>query len=1107
MSDRATLVQIYVAFYNRAPDPVGLDFWQKACDAGLPLSEIAELFVPQAESITTYPFLGNPAEAGIRTFIANIYQNLFNRAPDAAGETFWTNEILKSLATEGGVDADGNAIEPSGLSIGEVVLKIIEGAQGDDITTLANKTTIALDWHDQAALVPDYVQTDEATTASRLALGVVDEGDFSLVQGRVLNENYFEDLVDTGSDLTPFVPGAFVPVVPAGTTPQFEIPANGFINNGQNTSEVVVLADGKIVVSYVTSPGPGAREIAFRIMNADGTIAGTDKVIHDTGSGSFDYAMTALPDGNFIIFANGNRPDLDDGLHAFRFDGLGRPVDDPVLVTEINGPVRFSDLSVTYLPTGNLFYTYSAETQNNDGQEVFGRILTPEGEEVTEEELVNERSQDDQIESASAALADGTTLVVYTAFGNPEGDETDIMGRLYNADGTPAGDEFIITEITRGFQAEPAVATLGGEKFVVVFQTDSQEFDNSGTGVSAIIFDRNGEVEVDEFPVNDATNRFQKSAKVAELADGNFVVLWQTDEAFQTDIRAKIFEPDGSPVGGEIDVNVLTAGRQDDVDVAVTQNGFVVSWTSTEPTPDDPSIDSIRLAAFDLDGAPVALPQQANPNLPAVMAAEFQVNDEIEGSQHFASVVGLTDGRSVVSYRDAPSGNTFFEVRGADGSLAVPEQAIPGSNIEMFATPDGGFVMVGNGNSQDGLGQGIVMEIFDSDLNGSGPIRVNQTAAPTGASFNPVVAVKGDGTIYVSWTFDPDASESQIMIRPFASDGTALRGEVALPGIFVPNDIDVTGISVLSDGAIMMVGETRESTPGSLGDVYVVRSAPDFLTSISGALAGTTVGEHSGVTVAPLEDGHSLIIFGGFPTPGDTSAWGITGVIVDETLAAVGAPFRINETTNSFQTLPDAAPMADGRILVTWSGITVAGGNVSQDTYGRFYNADGSVDSSEFILNSGRNTFTGGSDVAAAGEGFVVAWQGNQSTFGDNSGTSVSAAIFDKDANPIDVPLVFGNQGSTSISTDNILDLQDIPLPGTDFEVIDFDVLSSNAGLILSADGETVRYNPFPDAQIRNLPVGDQVTEIFAYTVEDDLGNEVELVGTFIVQGYEDIII
>jgi len=71
-------------------------------------------------------------------------------------------------------------------------LSIICGAQGNDIISLTNKTTVALNFHDQAAQVPDYVQSDAATTASRLASSVVDETDLSVVQGEVLNENLFE---------------------------------------------------------------------------------------------------------------------------------------------------------------------------------------------------------------------------------------------------------------------------------------------------------------------------------------------------------------------------------------------------------------------------------------------------------------------------------------------------------------------------------------------------------------------------------------------------------------------------------------------------------------------------------------------------------------------------------------------------------------------------------------------------------------------------------------------------------------------------------------------------------------------------------------------------
>lgn len=1103
MSDRATLVQIYIAFYDRAPDPEGLAFWQSVCDGGLALSEIAELFAPQPESIATYPFLDNFTDErpfvtdeiveGIRSFIADVYENLFNRAPDAAGEAFWTNEIVTSLSSIVIIDDDGNVAGEIGLSIGEVILKIIEGAQGDDITALNNKTTVALDWHDKAALTDGYVQTDAAATASRLALSVVDATDFSVVQGRVLNENYFEDLVEAESGLTPFVAGAFDPIVQPGTVPQFEIPANGFINNDQNTPEIVVLADGKVVISYLTGH-TGGREIAFRILNADGSVAGPDAVVWDTGSAGFNYDMTALPDGGFVIFADDDRPDLPDGVHAYRFDGIGQLVGAPVTVNVSDEPSVYLDVSVSYQPTGTLLYTYSVLMQNADGVQIIGRSLTLDGEEATPEAPVNMRAEDDQTQPASASLADGTTLVVFTTVNDPDGADADVMGRLYAPDGTALDEPFILTESVQGDQVKPAVASLGDDRFVVVFQTNAQEPNFTGFDVSATILDRNGAVETEEFGVNTNTNRFQQDAKVAELADGNFVVVWQTDETFQTDIRAKIFEPDGTPASGEIAVNTLTADSQRIADVAATQDGFIVTWQSSATTLEDFSPGSIRLATFDLDGAPVALPEVSNENLSSVFVSEFQVNDQIQGTQSDPQVVGLSDGRSVISYLDEPSGKTFFEVRAADGSPLSANLNVSLDDVEMIATPDGGFAVVGVDPRSGG---NITLQIFDSALNTDGPTRVSLTS---GTHVDPVVGVNSDtGALYVSWTTTSGA-DPLAKARAFDADGTAQTGETSFARGF-----EVQGITTSSDGTVLAVGQTENSIAGFGDNISLALLLPDLGGVSVKLLPVDTSGVQTDVTAAPLADGNYLVVFNSDVTPGDGSLSGLSGIVIDGNGDAVGAEFSVSQSTLGTQTAPDATVLSDGRVLVSWTGDTAGG--AGQDIYGRVFNADGSMATDEFVITPTQEDNQSMASISAAGNGFVAAWQIDNGVFGDESDSSINAAIFDENLSPINVPLVVGNQGFSFISVDDILDLQDIPLLGSDFEITGFGGTAFAAGLSLISP-ELVRYNPFTLApEIGNIPEGEQRTEIFTYTVEDDLGNQVELIGSFIVQGYESVII
>ncbi|OAN95425.1 hypothetical protein A8B74_15485 [Sulfitobacter geojensis] len=109
-----------------------------------------------------HPFFADPATSTPSTFITSLYQNLFNRDPDAAGLEFWSEQLQNAI--------DG--VEGS-FSVGEIIVKIIEGAvdvEGgtQDRTTILNKIEVAQDWTDAA--VADGGEFDADAMASAKAI-------------------------------------------------------------------------------------------------------------------------------------------------------------------------------------------------------------------------------------------------------------------------------------------------------------------------------------------------------------------------------------------------------------------------------------------------------------------------------------------------------------------------------------------------------------------------------------------------------------------------------------------------------------------------------------------------------------------------------------------------------------------------------------------------------------------------------------------------------------------------------------------------------------------------------------------------------------------------
>ncbi len=140
------LVSLYVGYFNRVPDPAGLQFWIDQIDNGREYGTIAGDFAGSVEAKALYPFLENAQDVSPDAFVTTIYQNLFNREADPAGRAFWI-EVLASGA----------------VPVGDMIESIINGAVDApeaaiptfDAQVLANKGTVGLNYVTQSNLYRD----------------------------------------------------------------------------------------------------------------------------------------------------------------------------------------------------------------------------------------------------------------------------------------------------------------------------------------------------------------------------------------------------------------------------------------------------------------------------------------------------------------------------------------------------------------------------------------------------------------------------------------------------------------------------------------------------------------------------------------------------------------------------------------------------------------------------------------------------------------------------------------------------------------------------------------------------------------------------------------
>src|SRR6056297_2611579 len=268
LTPKEQITTLYIAYYDRAPDPAGLAFWTARLkesidgdsdgDAGRTLAEIADRFAAAAESQAVYPdFLGDSDGDGVADgnnsglFVTQVYINLFGRLPDDGGLNHWTKNI------------DNGNISP-----GEALLKIMAGAQGSDITILENKLEVAGDWT-QSAIDDGVLNLSAADGAQATTiLDNVDATQQSVDDAKATTDAYFNDAPVAADDT-------------AATDEDNSI--NGDV--GDDASD----ADGDALTFSVESGDEP--ENGTVTMNADGTYTYTPSADFN-GTDSFTYTVS-----------------------------------------------------------------------------------------------------------------------------------------------------------------------------------------------------------------------------------------------------------------------------------------------------------------------------------------------------------------------------------------------------------------------------------------------------------------------------------------------------------------------------------------------------------------------------------------------------------------------------------------------------------------------------------------------------------------------------------------------------------------------------------------------------------------------------------------------
>ncbi|MGE4254642.1 MAG: hypothetical protein AB7E84_05435 [Xanthobacteraceae bacterium] len=544
-----------------------------------------------------------------------------------------------------------------------------------------------------------------------------------------------------------------------------ELLVNTTTAKNQFGPSIALLAGGGFVVTWYSTEDtdPVSSDIRARIYSADGTPVGNDFIVNTTTTGEQEWSsVTGLADGRFVVTWSSYEGGQYD-IRARIYNADGTPAgSDFVVNTTIAGGQYVSN--ITELAGAGFVVTwYGKEDGISIGNDIWGRIYNANGVPVGNDFRINTTTTGEQTVPSITGLGDGRFVVTWSSYEG--GTLNDIRARIYNGDGTPAGNEFIVNTTSDGGQALPSITALSDDRFVVAWE--SWEDGTASLDIRARIYNADGTPTGDDFVVNTTTIADQRAPSITAMDGGRFAVSWFSyPDGSSNDIRARIYNADGTPAGGDFVVNTMTGGQVDPDITALGGGGLVVTWQSGNGVHNDIHAVILKFtttaATLTLQNAAKALVENTDTTF-RVKVADIVVTDDGVGTNYLAlsgadaALFEIFDGDLYLksgTVLDYEGGNTTLdvtvavddpEVEGAPDSLQSLSIQITDVNENFITNGNRGGQITGTARDDviDGQGGNDTINAGagnDTVIGGTGLDKVN-----AGDGDDTIIATIGDG--------------------------------------------------------------------------------------------------------------------------------------------------------------------------------------------------------------------------------------------------------------------------------------------------------------------------------------------------------------------------
>jgi Ca2+-binding RTX toxin-like protein len=442
-----------------------------------------------------------------------------------------------------------------------------------------------------------------------------------------------------------------------------EFPINSTTANDQAGATQTLLSDGRILVTWTATDVSGHQPhtIQGHYLSADGTPQGPDfQITIDRSGDPGAPSVTALSDGRaFVAWQSYIAADNVTEVRGTLIDAEGHPVADMV----VNSSTAISPQmpSVTTLADGQILLTYVSADGGDPKYlgDIRGRILHDDGTVAVDDFTVNTTTWGTQYDPKVTALPDGRAFVTWRSYDPDEG-RYNVSGQFVNPDGSASGPDFRIVPGAQFNQSDASAAVLADGRILVAWTAQEPDGDSN---IHARLLNPDGSVVVSDNIVNANFDGGQDSPSIAALPDGRAVIIWHATDPVTgaSDLYGHLLIPGAFPIGNDFLVNSAGGLAETGPHLLTLSDGRILAtWTSFEQGP----------AADDIHGRIMSFNTIANGTPGDDVLPGTADNDIIHGGDDRDTIHGAAgndvlhgDGGNDFLYGDA--GNDFLF--GGDG--------------------------------------------------------------------------------------------------------------------------------------------------------------------------------------------------------------------------------------------------------------------------------------------------------------------------------------------------------------------------------------------------------------------------------------------------------